>query len=78
MNFEDLSPELQEKARECTSTDELVELAKAEGVELTDDALDSIAGGSNWNCASVCPSNEDCVMVKCKHLEGAARGQARG
>ena len=74
MKFEDLAPELQEKVRACTSTDELVELAKTEGVELTDEALDSVAGGSDWNCASVCPNNDSCVMVKCKHYTAEARG----
>ena len=69
MKFEDLSPELREKAKTCTSTDELVELAKTEGVELSDEALDSVAGGSAWNCASVCPENGECVMVKCKNLK---------
>lgn len=67
MKFEDFAPELQEKARACTSTDELLELAKAEGVELTDEALDMVSGGSDWYCASVCPQNEKCVMVECKN-----------
>ena len=50
MNFEDLkNPELQEKLKACKSPDELVELAKAEGMELTDEQLESIAGGdSEW------------------------------
>lgn len=69
MKFEDLSPELREKAKTCTSTDELVELAKTEGVELSDEALDIVAGGSDWYCASVCPENGGCVMVKCKNLK---------
>ena len=69
MNFDDLSPEVKEKALACTSTDQLVELAKAEGIELTDEALDSISGGSSWRCASVCPQNADCVMVKCKNQQ---------
>jgi hypothetical protein len=66
MKFEDFAPELQEKAFACTSTDELLELAKAEGVELTDEALDMVSGGSDWYCASVCPQNNKCVMVECK------------
>ena len=46
-----------EKARACKSTDELVELAKSEGIELSDEQLDSIAGGGSWAdyvCDSYC------------------------
>lgn len=39
------------------SIDELVELARAEGIDLSDKQLQDIAGGSSWYCASVCPSN---------------------
>ena len=37
MFFEDLTPELQEKARACKSREELAEFARAVGVELSDD-----------------------------------------
>ena len=37
MNLEDLSPEQIEKAKACETTEDLVELARAEGMELTDD-----------------------------------------
>ena len=58
MNFEDLTPEQQEKALACKTPDELVELAKSEGVELSDEQLDNISGG--WycctdHCGNVCP-----------------------
>ena len=46
-----------EKARACKSTDELVELAKSEGIELSDEQLNSIAGGDSWAdyfCDSYC------------------------
>lgn len=47
MDFEDLkNPELQEKLKACKTADELVELAREEGVELSDEQLDSIAGGA--------------------------------
>ena len=36
MNYEDLTPEQQEKAKAGKSIDELIELAKTEGVELSD------------------------------------------
>ena len=49
-SFSELTPEQMEKARACKSSDELVELAKAEGIELTDEQLDAIAGGTWYNC----------------------------
>ena len=45
MNFEDLNPELQEKAKACKTPEELLELAKEEGLELPEEALNAIAGG---------------------------------
>ena len=46
MDFLDLTPEQQEKARACKTTAELVELAKSSGIELSDEQLENIAGGS--------------------------------
>ncbi len=37
MEFMDLTPEQQEKAKACKSTEDLIALAKEEGVELSDD-----------------------------------------
>ena len=51
MDFENMPPELMEKARTCKTTDELVALAKEEGVELSDEDLDGIAGGG-WGGGS--------------------------
>ena len=46
MNFEDLkNPELQEKLKACKTPDELVALAKDEGVVLTDEQIEAISGG---------------------------------
>ena len=57
MNFENLkNPEFQEKLKSAKTADELVELAKAEGMELTDDQLEAIAGGEDWrSCESFSP-----------------------
>ena len=44
-----LSPELAEKARQCRSNSELLELAAENDVELPDDVLENVAGG---NCSS--------------------------
>ena len=52
MNIEDLkNPELQEKLKRCETVDELVQLVKAEGMELNDEQLAAVAGGDNeWYC----------------------------
>lgn len=53
MNFEDLTPELKEKALQCKTPEELLELAKEEGYELNDEELEAVAGGEvTW-----CPKN---------------------
>ena len=43
------------KARKCKSNEELLELAKAEGVELTDTQLNAINGGGLCNGLATCP-----------------------
>ena len=45
MSFEELSPELQAKARACKTKEELMALAESVGAHLSDDELKSIAGG---------------------------------
>ena len=51
MEFKDLSAELQEKARTCKSADELLALAQSEGIGLSDEQLQAVAGGS-WDDGS--------------------------
>ena len=48
--FDNLSEDLKKKATECKSAEELMELAKTEGIELTDEQLDAISGGATWTC----------------------------
>ena len=48
MDIKDLTPEQMEKAKACTSASELIDLAKAEGVELSDEQLEQISGGDFW------------------------------
>ena len=43
--IEDLSPELQEKARACNSLEEVMELAAENDIELPEDALKAVSGG---------------------------------
>ena len=56
MNFEDLSPELKEKVRACTTPEQALELAKEEGYTLSDEELKGIAGG--WGGTPDCTSGE--------------------
>lgn len=45
MEFEELTPELKEKARACETAEDMPESAKQEGYELSDGDLDAVAGG---------------------------------
>lgn len=56
--IKDLSPELQEKARACTSTDELLKLAQDSGAPVPPEALSAIAGGADEEVG-------DCKGTKC-------------
>ena len=50
MKFAELSDELKAKASEATSAEELLSLAEREGVELTDEQLEAVAGGEvDWD-----------------------------
>ena len=74
-----LSPELQEKARGCKSTEELFSLAQQEGVALPDETMAAIAGGDSQevgDCNPPCPrcgsnkvvitsSDDEFVYYKC-------------
>lgn len=51
MKFEDLTPQQKEKAIACKTPEELIALAKEEGVELTDAQLGEISGGG-WSSPS--------------------------
>ena len=45
MNFEDMAPELQKKLKEAKSEQELLAIAAAEGLDLSDEVLRGISGG---------------------------------
>ena len=49
MKFEDLTPEQQAEAKACETPEQLHALAKKLGHKLTDDELDSLAGGGTWD-----------------------------
>ena len=48
MSLQRVTPELKAKALACETPEEMLALAKEEGYELSDEQLDSIAGGMDW------------------------------
>ena len=49
MDLRDLTPEQKERARTCESPEELIALAISEGIDITDEQLESINGGvAGW------------------------------
>ena len=59
MDFESLTEEQRQKARACRTTEEILALAKEEGVELTDEQLEGVAGGWGGGGEDNCP--DDCT-----------------
>ena len=53
--------------RACKSSDELIALAKDEGIELTDDELKAVSGGVDWYGCLVYDGEGccDCPMLNC-------------
>lgn len=60
MKFEDLTPEQMEKARACKTPEDMLNLAREEGYELSEDELTAISGGVSWDCISDCPEHMPC------------------
>ena len=56
------------KIKACKNNEEILKLAKEEGVELTDEQLEAVSGGSL--CAPVCPN--------CGTKENVYRGTKEG
>ena len=52
--YESLSDEVKAKLKDCKSPEELLELAKSEGIELSKEQVEAVAGGANW-CNTDCP-----------------------
>ena len=50
-----LTPDQLNKAKACKNSDELLKLAKAEGVELSDEQLQAINGGCGGSVPDKCP-----------------------
>jgi hypothetical protein len=54
MECDDLSDELKAKAKACKTPEEILALAKSEGIELTDTDLEDISGGWGYDCEYNC------------------------
>ena len=54
MKFDDLTEELKAKARECKTPEELVKLAMEEDLDLSDEQLEAISGGTAWESVTGC------------------------
>lgn len=48
-----ISPELREKAKACKTPEEVLELAKIEGIKLSDAELEAVSGGG-WTQTFSC------------------------
>ena len=58
MNFEELSPEIKAKARECATPQDILKLAGEQGYELSDEQLEAVCGGGFWDdCSDDCCVN---------------------
>ena len=64
MKYENLSPELQEKAKAHKTTEDVLELAKDEGYELSDAEIESISGG--WDCPIRCADLCEKLLIPVK------------
>ena len=58
MEFDDLTEEQMERARECKTPEDLVKLAEEEDLDLSDEQLEAISGGdtSAWSEMTGCDS----------------------
>ena len=64
MNFDELSPEMQEKVKNCKTPEEMLSLAKEEGYVLSDEELAGISGGwGDPNCSDLNKCNDYCYRL---------------
>ena len=74
--FENVSPDLKERARACTTPEELMSLAAESGIDLSEEELSSISGGTSWSCVTDC-SSFDCAQI-CNSASTATRSDSGG
>ena len=67
----DISPELREKAKACTSPEELLALAKKEGIKLSDADMEALSGGKKA-CGDV-RGDIDPQAMSADFIEGRVR-----
>ena len=69
MRIEDMTSEQIEKAKECETTEQRLAFIKEIGLELSDEQLDTIAGGAAWSedYEGGCPS---CKCVTYSFVDG--------
>lgn len=60
MQFSDLTPEQQEKARACKTPEDIMKLAREEGYDLNEEELNALAGGVSWDCIRDCREHQPC------------------
>ena len=46
--YENLSDEVKGKLKDCKSSENLMKLAQSEGIELSEEQLEAVAGGISW------------------------------
>ena len=75
MDFSNIPESLKEKAVACKTPEELLALAKQEGIELTDEQLEGIVGGKkDWTGSPIkkCP---DCGSKNVEKFQSGSFGQ---
>ena len=64
-----------EKAKACTSPEELLELAKREGYKLSEDELESVSGGNkHWQSNGDSREDVDPDLAQADFVNGAVDG----